>query len=306
MKKKTIFHEGELAVQRMANEAETASYREEIVQDAIPAGAVSFLRQQSMLAAGSIDDSGRVWASMFFGKPGFLEAAASGGGLEIRLDQMIPQPKDPFLTNVAIHPRIGLLAIDLSTRRRLRINGTAHLDGDLLSIAVNESYGLCPKYIQKREAHLLDANPPVLSELREGHALGDAEIAQIRTADTFFVASTHSSHGPDVSHRGGRPGFIEVLSEGVLRIPDFQGNSMFNTLGNLSINPLAGLVFPDFKSGRILQLIGTATILWNQPDSSGKSGGTHRFWDFRTEYWRETKLNGTFHAKLLEYSPFNP
>jgi uncharacterized protein len=305
--KKQFFHEGELAVQRLANEAETASYRTDMVRDAIPAGALPFLRQQSMLAAGSMDDSGHVWASMLFGKPGFLTPAADARGLSIDLDQTIPLPDDPLLSNLENHPEIGLLAIELITRRRLRINGIAQRIGNLVSVSIRESYPLCPKYIQRRELRLSAQNGKTLSpELREGHALGAEQRAQISAADTFFVASTHSERGPDVSHRGGRKGFVEIVSETVLRVPDFPGNSMFNTLGNLSVNPNAGLVFPDFKNSRILQLVGQATLQWNQPDPSEQSGGTHRFWDFHIEYWRETKLNGAFRAELLEYSPFNP
>ena len=307
MKKRPFFHEGELAVQRLAHEAETASYRVDMLRDSIPLGAIPFLGQQSMLAAGSVDDSGHVWASMLFGRPGFLEPTADARGLHIHLEQTVPQPGDPFLTNLEAHPEIGLLAIELTTRRRLRMNGIAKKTGDLLSVAIRESYPLCPKYIQKREVQFLgQKNQPLPPELREGQTLGTEETAQISTADIFFVASTHESRGPDVSHRGGRPGFVEVLSQTVFRIPDFPGNSMFNTLGNLCVNPNAGLVFPDFKDGRILQLVGTATLQWDQPDPSDKSGGTHRFWDFHTEYWRETKLNGAFRAKLPEYSLFNP
>jgi predicted pyridoxine 5'-phosphate oxidase superfamily flavin-nucleotide-binding protein len=306
MKKNSFFHEGELAVQRMANEAETASHRVDLVRDAIPAGAISFLRQQSMLAAGSVDDSGRVWASLLFGKPGFLAPAADARGLNIDLDRTIPLPEDPLLRNLEAHPEVGLLAIELSTRRRLRINGIAQKVGNLLWVAIRESYPLCPKYIQRREIQLSGKENESWPELHDGAALGDEQRALIRATDTFFVASAHKERGPDVSHRGGRQGFVEVLSPSLLRVPDFPGNSMFNTLGNLSVNPNAGLVFPDFKDGRILQLVGQATLQWNQPDPSEQSGGTHRFWDFHTEYWRETKLNGAFRADLLEYSPFNP
>src|SRR3546814_14766932 len=65
--------------------------------------------------------------------------------------------------------------------------------------------------------------------------------------------------GADVSHRGGRPGFVRVTEDdgrSVLTIPDFSGNQFFNTLGNIAINPRAGLLFVDFATGDLLTLTG--------------------------------------------------
>jgi uncharacterized protein len=301
------FHEGELDVQRRAHEDEIATHRIGLIKHVIVGGAVPFIRQQSMAVAGSIDASGRVWASMIFGEPGFLDPSDDAQSLAIHLDRTVRQPNDPLLSNLERQPQIGLMLIELSSRRRLRVNGIAEKTGDTLSVTVRESFPLCPKYIQRRQIQLLSGNDQLAaSGLRDGHALGTEQIAQIAAADTFFVATTHSLRGPDVSHRGGRPGFVEVIDATTLRIPDFAGNSMFNTLGNLSINPNAGLVFSDFQAGRLLQLTGTTTILWDQPDPAERSGGTHRFWEFHPEYWRETELGGSIRAVLLEYSPFNP
>jgi predicted pyridoxine 5'-phosphate oxidase superfamily flavin-nucleotide-binding protein len=71
----------------------------------------------------------------------------------------------------------------------------------------------------------------------------------IREADTFFIASSHRDGGADASHRGGNPGFVHVLNETKLIWPDYSGNGMFQTLGNLAIDPRAGLLFMDFESG---------------------------------------------------------
>ena len=127
-----------------------------------------------------------------------------------------------------------------------------------------------------------------------------------KTADTFFVASAHPQFGIDASHRGGPQGFVNVLNEHTLRIPDYVGNSMFNTLGNFAANPKAGLLFLDFERGRTLQLIGRPEILWNQEDAEEESGGTRRFWLLQVERWYEMAVPATVRWEFLDYSPFNP
>ena len=143
-------------------------------------------------------------------------------------------------------------------------------------------------------------------EPRSGGILSPSQRASIGAADTFFVASAHSERGVDVSHRGGNPGFVEVLDERTLRVPDYAGNSMFNTLGNFVANPRAGLLFIDFDANRTLQLVGTAEIQWELDESNDRTGGTRRYWDFTGERWLERELTHHVEWELLDYSPFNP
>ena len=111
--------------------------------------------------------------------------------------------------------------------------------------------------------------------------LQPSQIELVERADTFFVTSAHPTRGLDTSHRGGNPGFVEVLDEKTLRIPDYQGNSMFNTIGNLLIYPRAGLTFPDFDINTMLQMSGTTEVLWKHAD--GSDGDTGRSWIFRID-----------------------
>jgi len=111
---------------------------------------------------------------------------------------------------------------------------------------------------------------------------------------------------PNPSHRGGNPGFVEVLDERTLRVPDYVGNGMFNTLGNFVSNPRAGLLFIDFEGGRTLQLIGTPMIRWELDAPSDRTGGTRRYWDFTVDRWLERELPQRVDWELLDYSPFNP
>jgi hypothetical protein len=102
------------------------------------------------------------------------------------------------------------------------------------------------------------------------------------------------------------PGFIEVVDVETLRIPDYVGNSMFNTLGNLVVDPAAGLVVPDFEHGRALQLTGRAEVLLNSDDPIDATGGTHRFLVFHTDAWLQLAPPAAVKTELLDYSPFNP
>lgn len=135
---------------------------------------------------------------------------------------------------------------------------------------------------------------------------GSARVTIQPSADTLFVASAHPTRGVDTSHRGGNPGFVEILNDQSLRIPDYTGNSMFNTLGNLVVNPQAGLLFLDFDRNRTLQLTGQATIQWHLERSLDTTGGTYRYWDFAIEQWLETELPQLLHWEFLDYSPHNP
>jgi hypothetical protein len=128
----------------------------------------------------------------------------------------------------------------------------------------------------------------------------------VREADTIFVASRHAETGADASHRGGGAGFIKIVDETTLRIPDFIGNSLFNTFGNFEIDPRAGLCIPDFVHGQLLQLTGKTTVLWDQDDPAGATGGTRRFWEFKVESWILRDTPQQLEWEYLDASPFNP
>jgi len=183
---------------------------------------------------------------------------------------------DPAAAGLATGAAVGLLGIELETRRRNRMNGTVtRADKSGFAVRVEQSFGNCPKYIQARKPVFvaepsLDAAPPVRAE---GAILSASAAELVRGADTFFIAT--ASEGVDVSHRGGKPGFVRVAEQDghtVLTSPDFSGNFYFNTLGNLLLNPRAGLVFVDFASGGLLSLTGEADTLWDGPELAAFAG----------------------------------
>ncbi len=307
MRLENPYHEGELAVQQRLGEVEEGRRNGRAISDSILKGALKYIEQQPLAVFGSVDDEENIWASVLVGNPGFMRAPDERT-VEVDLTQTAHNRHDPFWTNVERNSQVGMLVIDLGTRRRLRINGRiSRTAQERLRLDVAESYPNCPKYIQRRHviANIVDGGSRS-SEPRQGHSLEPDQQAFIRSADTFFVASAHPEHGADASHRGGNPGFIRVLGDRRIRVPDYVGNRMFNTLGNFTVNPHAGLVFLDFERTRTLQLIGRPEILWDLDDPMNETGGTRRYWDFEIERWSETDLLHQLQWEFLDYSPHNP
>jgi hypothetical protein len=252
------YHEGELEVQRRAEVVANAERIGRSIHREIPEAGRRFAEERRFMLLGAADADGRPWATLLQGPPGFLSVPA-----EDRLHvAAFPPAGDPLARTLAAPADVGTLLIDPATRRRVRLNGRAEPDGaGGLDIAAREVYANCPKYIRPREVELrsLGASPLV----EHGDGLTPGQIAWLTSADTLFIATRHATAGADVSHRGGEPGFVRVPDPRRVLIPDYAGNMMFNTLGNLAANGRAGLLLVDFTSGRRLQLTGAATIHWD-------------------------------------------
>jgi predicted pyridoxine 5'-phosphate oxidase superfamily flavin-nucleotide-binding protein len=274
------FHAGEIALQeRTGVRARLAETGRRVIRDFMPEQHRDFFRHLPFLIVGSLDRAGRPWASMLTGIPGFV---ASPDPQTLRIAAR-PGPHDPLAKNLAAAAPLGLLGIELATRRRNRMNGrVSMLDSSGFAVSVDQSFGNCPQYIQARQ-YSFDAEGAAGAQATPQGARLDAHAtALVRAADTFFIAtaspaagSRRMSEGVDVSHRGGKPGFVRVSEEDgttVLTAPDFRGNFYFNTLGNIVSNPRAGLLFVDFATGDLLHLTGTAEIVWDGPEVAGFAG----------------------------------
>jgi hypothetical protein len=138
-----------------------------------------------------------------------------------------------------------------------------------------------------------------------GSQLSESQQQQISRADTFFIATDNPDRGADVSHKGGNPGFVRVVDPQRIAFPDYNGNSMFNTLGNLTVNPHAGLLFIDFDTGRTLQLSGRASIDWS-PERIRNFAGAERVVDFELEQIIDSPAGFPLTAKFRQFSRNNP
>ncbi|MGE0330560.1 MAG: pyridoxamine 5'-phosphate oxidase family protein [Ramlibacter sp.] len=267
------FHEGEKALQHETGAFGTLSVAgPRVIRSFMPDQHRSFFAQLPWLVVGALDAQGQPRAHALAGPPGFVQSP----------DPLQLVVRSPLEGLAAGHP-VGLLGIEPHTRRRNRLNGVVSAaDGHGFSVQVSQSFGNCPKYIQAREATW--AGPWAAGAVREAASLDDTARRIIAAADTFFIATAHpaahsaahrggaSSHGVDVSHRGGRPGFVRMAEDGSLLVPDYNGNHFFNTLGNIALNPRCGLLFIDFETGGLLQVAASAELLWEGPAVTAHPG----------------------------------
>ncbi len=275
------FHAGEIELQRSQGVAERMEViGRRVIRDHMPDQHRNFFEQLPFIVVGSVDRQGDVWATLLAGQPGFMQ---SPDPKRLEIDHNLSSA-DPAFAGLDEGGAIGLLGIELHTRRRNRMNGKVIARSpDSLSIAVEHSFGNCPQYIQARNWHLAPTANDAEHVAEELLTLDAAARAAIAAADTFFVASytdlPDKRRQVDASHRGGKPGFVGIGDDGVLTIPDFAGNLHFNTLGNLVVNPRAGLAFVDFQSGDMLQLVGTAQVVLESADIAAFQGA-ERLWTF--------------------------
>ncbi|MGF6336395.1 ferredoxin-NADP reductase/predicted pyridoxine 5'-phosphate oxidase superfamily flavin-nucleotide-binding protein [Bradyrhizobium sp. i1.8.4] len=280
--KLATWHAGERAIQQKAGVAEKMeAVGRRAVRDFMPDQHRDFFAQIPFIVVGSVDRSGDAWASLLAGKPGFI-SSPTPRSLEI---EARPEPGDPVSEGMREGDAIGLLGIELHTRRRNRANGLLRASsGRALSFGLDQSFGNCPQYIQLRDFALVrEPDQPFKGKIEESTTLDQAARDMIAAADTFFVASyaeREDRRQVDVSHRGGRAGFVRVAADGTLTIPDFAGNLFFNTLGNILVNGKAGLLFVDFETGDMLQLTGDAEVILDSPEIAAFQGA-ERLWSFR-------------------------
>lgn len=295
------WHDGERVLhRRLGIDERMETGGRHVIRSFMPDQHRSFFQLLPFILVGSTDRRGQLWASMLTGTPGFVSSPTP---LRLEIDAR-PAAGDPLAEALAPDAPLGLLGIELPTRRRNRANGRiAAVDADGIAVAVEQSFGNCPKYIVKRDYAALAPETPVRAEPVAG--LDQDARRLIEGAETFFVATSPGAGAlPDVSHRGGNAGFVRLDGD-TLTVPDYSGNLFFNTLGNMLLQPRAGLLFPDFATGDLLQLTGTTELDWDGPDVASLPGAEH-LWRFRPSggQW----LRGALRLRFAqgEVSPFSP
>lgn len=306
-----IFHPGEQSLQAAEGVLERIqAVGAVVVRDHMPQQHQLFYEGLSYVFLGASDEDGAPWASVFVGRPGFMGAR----GDKLLEVSSKPGMHDPIAGALKPNAPVGILGLDLSNRRRNRASAQIErVSADGLILSISQTIGNCPKYIQQRELTTTLATA-MAQDGRAGQfafrSWSDPRVrALVGTSDTFFIASQalppHSSltSGVDVSHRGGRPGFVRMDTDKSLVFPDFKGNSIFMTLGNLQVDPRAGVLVIDFETGDVVTMTGRAYTL-PEIDASHQYPGARAVVRFEL-------VQGYFLAKhiplrwrLTEESPF--
>ena len=230
----TGFHDGEREVQIRAGVREEAARLEGMLAPAgLRGGSAHFLAAQAFAVLVARDQEGGLWASPLIARPGFLR-----GQDRVLAVHASPDPGDP-LHGLRAGQDVAVIAPDLERRRRVRVNGRLTGAGtNGLTIEVDQAYGNCPSYIRQRA---VTAGPgaeehAMFPALDEDGVLTPKAARIVTSSDTFFLGSQHPDRGADASHKGGDPGFVRVEGADVVW-PDYAGNNMFNSLGNLAVDP---------------------------------------------------------------------
>jgi predicted pyridoxine 5'-phosphate oxidase superfamily flavin-nucleotide-binding protein len=295
------FNRDELAAQALAGGGPRGGGG---IRNFMPEQQRHFFAQLPYLFVGAVDAAGWPLATLLTGRPGFVQSP-NPAALHI---SALPDAADPAAEALAPGREIGLLGIDFSTRRRNRANGhIVDRDATGISIAIDQSFGNCPQYIQRRILAFPEPESAAAasSPTEFFSHLDENARTTIVGADTFLVASRSragegSAFGADISHRGGRPGFVRVDGN-VLTIPDFRGNHYFNTLGNLMAEPRASLLFVDFATGDLLQLQGTADIDWSS-EAPEQLAGAERLWRFHVARGWQREAAAPLRWSFVDYS----
>ncbi len=272
------FHPGERDIQtRLGVRDRLENIGQLYIRDFLPDEHREFYEQLPYLIVGSIDKSGRPWASVLVGHPGFIQTLDEVT-VDINTTLIFGDPFNEFLSPGS---PVGVLGIDYGERRRNRLTGKIKaITKGGIKLKVDQTFGNCPQYIQARKPKFLDSLENLGDErpVRKLDRLDSRSRNIITNADHFYIATHYSestediSHGADVSHRGGRPGFVRIEDDRTLTFPDFTGNYHFNTLGNIALNPRAGLLFIDFDEGDLLYLTCTAEIIWDSEERRAFDG----------------------------------
>ncbi len=263
------FHHGEQRVQERLGVRDIEAWARKVVRDHLPEQQRDFYTSLPFLVVSARDGKGRPWVTLLDGPDGFV----SSPDTRHLVIEAKPAQGDALEGSFKVGADIGILGIELATRRRNRANGRVVGNGlEGITFCVDQSFGNCPQYIREREWRRVDSE--LSGKATSGNRLTASQRVWIESADTFFIASGYrgegesATFGMDASHRGGDRGFVRALDDTRLQFPDYAGNNHFNTIGNLILDPRVGFLFINFETGSLLQLTGTASIDWDSEELS--------------------------------------
>lgn len=304
------FHRGELEIQMKLGAFEYVnSYAPQFIRPEMPKQHRDFYANQPFLVAAARDDRGNMWSTLLFAaEPEKVDSFVSSPDPKTLILSSSPLPGDALEGALAVGSDLGLLGIEFATRRRNRVNGriTANNPVDKqITFQVDQSFGNCPQYIKPRtwwsadpqdtsanvsnkEIDVPQCQPPDVTARPSQLTL--EQVKYVQEAETIFLATGYRGHGEnpaygnDAGHRGGSAGFLEVQADNrTILLPDYNGNSHFNTIGNIHMDPSMGMTIPLYETGGMLQLSGRASIIWDEDARVAQHAGAKRLVQFEID-----------------------
>lgn len=323
------WHEGEIA---MARAMRVPDMDNPTVPTLSPQLA-NHARIAPLIAIGTLDKQGRPWTTLWGGEKGISQPIAQG---ILGIRSQVVRQHDPVVEELVgkegdgtvireegVGRMVSGLTIDLETRKRTKLYGRMvagalsmredeatetqqHVAEVQLVLKIEQSLGNCPKYLNKKHVELAESNPELISDSPQ---LPQQALDLLSKGDLFFLSSANHDQDMDTNHRGGPAGFVRVISNdpsgAVLCYPEYSGNRLYQTLGNLKVNPVVGICVPDFDTGDMLYLTGTTEILIG-PDAAKVLPRSNLAVTITTTAARFVATALPFRGSSGESSPYNP
>jgi len=228
---------------------------------------VEFMEVADLIVLATPSADGRLRFTAIGGRAPLIEVL---GGASVALPVALPvaMPGDSV--------PVGGLAIALAQRRRARLNGELTVGDDRTVLDAAEAFTNCRKYVAPSEA--IDSDTRIGPARREAIALGDPWLKGVLArAETAFLASVSPSGMPDVSHRGGPPGFFSFdPGAATLTWPEYVGDGMLKSAGNVRANGTITLLIVDLATGDAAELSGRATYETLMTRKQARTSGLER------------------------------
>jgi predicted pyridoxine 5'-phosphate oxidase superfamily flavin-nucleotide-binding protein len=250
-----VFHEGEDHIQEVMSVKQKANTLTSMIKDSIPKIAADFLRALKFCVITLNTKPDDLFSTVIYNHATFIEVL-DYKKISIKINHKSHIPESFFNEEIL---NIGMIGLEHSSAKRIRINGKAKIIDNQIIIDINEIYSNCPKYIKRR---ILEDNFKILDKetVNKKLELNQDLITMISNADEFYLASGHKEKGLDISYKGGEKGFVKVLSSKQLQFDDLPGNNLYNSLGNIYTNPYINMFFIDFENNNTYNILATATI----------------------------------------------
>lgn len=259
----SVYHEGEVYIQELMGVRTISDSLSSMIKKDMSVVATQFLKTLSFSVITFSKETSILHSSIVFGLNSFIKILTKNELLiDLKNRSFIPKEilEEKTLT-------IGFIGLDFENKMRIRINGKGDIKNNQLHLVIDEIYSNCPKYITNRK---LNGKLDFFDEIKhyKNSSLEKNSINILTNADTFFLSTIHKSKGADISHKGGKKGFLRVVSPAQLEFDDFPGNNLYNSIGNIYTNKNVNILVIDFFSNDILHIVGTAKIMQEETNKN--------------------------------------